>query len=81
MSVQSDVLSMIDNIRAIKEKKEKDMKSMASLAMGTTLGIAGSASNVPQTISPEQASRLAANNLINNPQFDRLGGNNDGKQK
>lgn len=78
MSVQNDVLSMIDNIRAI---KEKGRKAMASLAMGTTLGIAGSASNIPQTISPEQATNLAANNLVNNPQFDRLGGNNDGKQK
>ena len=83
MSVQNDVLSMISNIRSIKEKiKDKDEeKSTNSATLGTTLGVIGSNSNTPQTISPEQASKLAANNLINNPQFDRLGGNNNGKQE
>ena len=82
MSVQNDILSMISNIRSIKEKTDKnDKQSTSSAAMGATFGVIGSASNTPQTISPEQASKLAANNLINNPQFDRLGGNNNGKQE
>ena len=81
MSVQNDVLSMISNIRSIKERIKGEDEAPTSAAMGATFGVIGSNSNTPQTISPEQASKLAANNLINNPQFDRLGGNNNGKQE